>query len=648
MARRFSVEVAADQFEELCRPSQPVGGVAELIWNGLDAEATTVEVTIARTELDSVALVQVVDNGHGMTEHDADRDFKHLGGSWKKRQRLSRNGKRALHGKRGRGRFRAFSLGYHVVWSSVAEGLNGLEHVEVTGSLKTEMFEVSDPIAVPNGTMGTTVTASHPRPTAAPLLGRGARPWLIAHLAAYLAKYPHVLVTYDGVQLDPAEIRDRTTVLELDPSLGGEHGAPVLTVMEWKPDIVGLQSSVVLCDGDGVALHELDDLADTAKLKLTGYLSWPGFVELASSLVIGEMNHATLTPILRQARQLMARYVAERAAEDRQAILTTWKTTDAYPYREAPTNEAERRERQVFDAVAITAARAVSSDPKAARLSLRLIKEALETSPGALHRVLHDVLDLSPDQLADFDQLLRRTSLPALIATSALVTDRLSFLHDLERLLFDPEGRAQVKERIHLHEILARDRAWVFGDDYSITVSDQRVQAVLKAHLALLGDSDATFGPVADPTGNIARRIDLMLTRTTDGPIGRRHLVVELKRPSITLGAPELTQIQNYAITVARNPAFLTPTVAWDFWLIGDDYDPYIDTMVHQDNLPEGVAMQSGSITVRVRRWAEVLQENRQRLHFYKSHLDFEPGEDATIDTTLAKYLDPPAEQPAA
>lgn len=58
--------------------------------------------------------------------------------------------------------------------------------------------------------------------------------------------------------------------------------------------------------------------------------------------------------------------------------------------------------------------------------------------------------------------------------------------------------------------------------------------------------------------------------------------------------------------------------------------------------------MQSGTVTVRVRTWAEILEENRQRLHFYRSHLDFEPGEDATIDATLAKYLDLPGTQPAA
>ncbi len=410
------MQVSADQFEELCRPTQPVGGVAELIWNGLDAEADVVQVVIERNELDGLAVVKVIDDGHGMTEADADRDFQQLGGSWKKHQRMSRHGRRPLHGKRGRGRFRAFSLGRQVKWTSVAEGMDGLERVVVTGSLETEEFEVSDAVVVPAAPSspgaepvrtGTVVTATQLRPTASALVGKSAVPWLIAHLADYLARYPHVRVIYDGVPLDPGDIRDRETIFELDPALGGAHGAPVLRVMEWKADIVGLQSSIVVCDSDGVALHELEDLTSTGKLKLTGYLSWPGFTEHEDALVIGEMGHDVLTPILHRARQLVANYVADRQAEDRVAVLDTWRASGAYPYGEAPVDEADRRERQIFDAVAITAARAIPSDsPQAARLILRLVKDALETSPERLRQVLGEVLDLSAAERADLERLL--------------------------------------------------------------------------------------------------------------------------------------------------------------------------------------------------------------------------------------------------
>ena len=59
-------------------------------------------VSIGRTELDAVDYVVASDDGHGMTNTEAIRDFQRLGGSWKKfgtkGRRLSKNGKRSLHG----------------------------------------------------------------------------------------------------------------------------------------------------------------------------------------------------------------------------------------------------------------------------------------------------------------------------------------------------------------------------------------------------------------------------------------------------------------------------------------------------------------------------------------------------------------------
>ena len=83
--------------------AQPVAGVTELVWNALDAEADSVSVVIVRNELDGVDFVVVEDDGHGMTHAEVVRDFRRLGGSWKKMRSTSKNGKRPLHGKEGAG-----------------------------------------------------------------------------------------------------------------------------------------------------------------------------------------------------------------------------------------------------------------------------------------------------------------------------------------------------------------------------------------------------------------------------------------------------------------------------------------------------------------------------------------------------------------
>ena len=112
---------------------KPVDALVELIWNGLDAEADLVTVDFETAsiapgdrELLHIAGITVEDNGHGISAEVANRAFPSLGDSWKKSLNgRTLNGKRALHGSRGRGRFFAYSLGHRVQWSSVCQEPDG-------------------------------------------------------------------------------------------------------------------------------------------------------------------------------------------------------------------------------------------------------------------------------------------------------------------------------------------------------------------------------------------------------------------------------------------------------------------------------------------------------------------------------------------
>jgi hypothetical protein len=330
--------------------------------------------------------------------------------------------------------------------------------------------------------------------------------------------------------------------------------------------------------------------------------------------------------------------VEARGSEQRVEIIERWKAENVYPYRDDPKTPIEQHERRVFDAVAINAAPAVAKEPRAARLSLQLLKSALAESPAALHRVLREVLDLTPGQLADFDSLLERTTLASIIRTSKLITDRLDFLADLESMLFDETSKKRLLERTELHRILANGRTWVFGEEYGLAVDDKGLTKVLEAHRVLLGDGGSVAGPVKDVGGH-TRILDLMLSKASFALDRRQHLVVELKRPKIRLTQKELGQITNYAVTVVRDERFQAPTVTWDFWLVGDDTDDVVAELTHKPGQPDGLYQPGGNYRIWVRRWAEILEVNRQRLHFFRDHLDYQPAEDSDLEATLSKYL---------
>ena len=84
--------------------------LAEVIWNGLDADANRVAVRFDRNKLDTIDAIRVTDDGNGINFDHAGSLFGTLGDSWKK-SRNRTSGGRGLHGKNGKGRFRTFRLG---------------------------------------------------------------------------------------------------------------------------------------------------------------------------------------------------------------------------------------------------------------------------------------------------------------------------------------------------------------------------------------------------------------------------------------------------------------------------------------------------------------------------------------------------------
>jgi hypothetical protein len=66
-----------------------------LIWNAVDADATTVTVTVETGDLGAIEAVVVVDDGTGRTPEDARKGFGALGGSWKASEKVSRDLPRA-------------------------------------------------------------------------------------------------------------------------------------------------------------------------------------------------------------------------------------------------------------------------------------------------------------------------------------------------------------------------------------------------------------------------------------------------------------------------------------------------------------------------------------------------------------------------
>lgn len=637
MARHHLV-IAGDFLDRLT--ARPARALAELIWNSLDADATHVEVVFHRNAMEGIEAVEVQDNGHGMTHEQAVTAFGALGGSWKRIERQSKTLHRELHGSAGRGRFLAFGLGGgQVRWRTVAEGGGARQATTVEVSREArDFFDVSEPEST-DEPVGTVVRVDGIADVPRGLLGD--RTWadLVTEFALYIERYqPEIVI--DKKLLDPGSLQVHTeeyTLTETDPD-----DPPLLTVVEWS---IPVHEVIYLCGRNGISLESVKVTSPASGFEYTAYLRWHGIEERAADLAMIEAGHPVLAPLVDLAQRTIADHFARRLRERSRTVIEEWRYERVYPYVEPPAGRIEEAERDLFEVVAIAAAPAVNAatDARSRRLTLQLLRQAVQRSPAALEEVLEQVLHLPPAQIEELRYLLRRHSLGAIISASRLITDRLDFLAALRILVFDKETMKTVRERSELHRILENE-TWIFGEEYNLTASDRSLTRVLAEHIKILGrDELVPTAEVLDADGH-RRIVDLMLARAVpQGHQRHEHLVVELKAPSAVIGDNELTQIKNYAKAVVRNPQFDRLDVRWDFVVVSTDLSESARADATQGNREPGLVWESQEgVRVWARTWAEIIDKADYRLNFIKEKLGYAPTDELALEylrQTHAAYV---------
>jgi hypothetical protein len=657
MPKTVAVNVQEDHLQSIANVGRPIDAVAELVWNALDADATEVRVTIARNNLTGLESIRVVDNGHGMDYRLAEETFGHLGGSWKK-AKLRTDAGRMLHGKEGRGRFKAFALGSLVIWSTrFRDPGDDVITYTLTGDWNhLREFQLSDFVRAKSTGTGTDVEVRNILKDFTSLEGEKAIQAMTERFALYIRQYPDVRIYYNKALIDPKLLEERETDYHLPSINDGDHSYPSeLTVIEWKND---QERAIVLCDSGGFTLHEVKPQIHAAGFHFTAYVKSNYLRILADrNLLASEDVHPALHKLLEAARDKLRAHFRARTAEESATLVEEWKKEGVYPYDAPPETQAEEVGRQVFDIVAATVHRYGPKFDEAERdgkrLTFALLREAVESSPDAVRKIFDKLLP--KDRQQELADLLDRVSLESMISAFKLVKDRIDFIAGLELLVFDPTSKEQLAERRQLHRILAT-QTWIFGEQFNLSVDDKGLTKVLEAHLKLLGREPEAVTPVREEDGSVGI-VDLMLSRAIPQQSNRReHLVIELKAPKVNLDEDHTNQIEKYAQAVANDPQFRDTNTEWTFVLVGNDYNDVVRRKITQRNRPRGLLIEPSDqdtvkFTVWVRTWSQIVEDCRWRMKFFQDRFEYVAQEDDAIEylrATHEKFLPKVFARPAS
>lgn len=203
----------------------------------------------------------------------------------------------------------------------------------------------------------------------------------------------------------------------------------------------------------------------------------------------------------------------------------------------------EHRREIVEDRLERLISRSYQEGEKEERITtlVNLVLDALEMDE--YWRVCREIEDAEKSDVFHFARALEHFGLTDLAFIAQQAQRRREFLNGLDKLIAEPKTTEQEMHTALQHNI------WVFGPKYSLMASNQQLQSII----------DGYEGPDAN------NRPDLLLTASVDC----RHLLIEFKRPSITVGRDAEYQAKKYADTLSGRLG-----MDFEIFIIGGKVDP--------------------------------------------------------------------------
>lgn len=183
------IQITSKGIRAALKKYSPHQSLTEYIWNGFDAQASSIKIAYSAEELGTISSISITDNGYGIPHGKLQEKFEPLFESKKALENKLKKNLSAIHGKNGIGRLTFFTFARNATWKTVYSE-NG-QHLTYEIYANSENINLYTGVnAVPRKTtepLGTTVTFSGIHGLTAPQLEEKFQDYLLKEFAWFLA-----------------------------------------------------------------------------------------------------------------------------------------------------------------------------------------------------------------------------------------------------------------------------------------------------------------------------------------------------------------------------------------------------------------------------------------------------------------------------
>jgi hypothetical protein len=657
--RRLTLRAQKDFIDRLSQAPR-LSALEELIWNAFDERARNVMVQFHINGMDGVDRIVIADDGQSLSYDCAPGAFENLGKSNKANRSLE-EGER-LHGRKGEGRHKAFSLGNTVTWFFTYPKNGLIYSYKIVGSAHREPAD-------PAQAVGCTVTITDIEKSLYALTTSEARHQVSSLFAPFLIKHPNRQLVYHGKPIRPKDVIAQSR--KLRPFLVAHDGTTYtigIQILHW---VDGQRKEVFLCSTNGIPLHEISSRSLSGTDNFSVFATSELFDHLHEQNLLSSVEMTADSgrkQIVDKIRQKVRAYFRRRLQAESGEALQRLRGEGSYPYSGEPRTDVDRIERHVFDLCAVNISRHLPSftekmDVDGRTLLLRVVREAISQNPTSVGKIIREVCRLPESDAKSLARLLDDVPLGNVVHLARMVADRLCFLSLFETVVHLDPFETRIAERTQLQKILEQN-TWLFGEEYAAGTGDENLVAILEKHISILGRAHLQpemqekdirklineFNKDRKKTPeSLARVPDLMLWQkfVERRPDEYEFLVIEIKRPGVVLGRTEIAQIEDYAKAVVTTPFADTDRTRWVFVLVSDDLDDHANDRAHQQGLPAFTIQRpvDGRYEIRAMQWSQLIRAARARHEHLQKWLDYTATRDRVLtlaEETYAEFLPQP------
>ena len=631
---KFDRRIASQHFGAL-KYGTSTRAIGELVANSLDAGATLVDIELRFTELGAADSLVITDNGRGISPDDLENRFLVVG------VQPTSTSSAARIGKFGVGRMAVHRVGTVSEWSTVARPKSA-DPMRLRFTLRSESSDhrlaiQQEPVSA-NEPTGTRIEIFNLLDSGLEALTPARiRDQLLIQYCRYLLGHTHKEIRVQGESLNVQQmvVEREGEVIPATPDVPTDARLDHLILN--RPADPTRFPEQVLFSGKGGTVTGIR-LAEPPSPFYLGLVGCAYLDEIVSSnresIIQMDGGFAHLRDaVLDRVKAFGERYHSKQAKR----FIEQARASASYPYRNVPHDSVEVMEQAVYDVTLEKLNESLRIDrmnEKQQSVIFRLWQRAI-TNENMLP-ILTEVLGLKDEDVEKFRQLLETTKLDSIIRLASEVTARLRFLDVLHELVYG-EIAKHVRERSQLHKFL-EPHCWLFGSKYHLAASDQQFRSIIRRHRDE-AKLDAVSDDVLDSIAGINDIPDLFLAAQrdypTDPPLPKYHrLLVELKRPSVAVGAKEVGQAKRYAQTVLNSAEFDQSATHWDVFVVSSQVTDEIEAERNQKGRQRGCVFDYENVTVVVHSWGEIIERARDEMRLVQQHL-----EKKSVELNVSAYL---------